>query len=59
MYWISKRKGEKKYGIEVYEKFMDLFCKLPLCGVIDQIYFAVHGGISPEITSISNWLFYW
>jgi diadenosine tetraphosphatase ApaH/serine/threonine PP2A family protein phosphatase len=47
MYCISKRKGEKKYGIEVYEKFMDLFCKLPLCGVIDQIYFAVHGGISP------------
>ena len=41
------KKGEKKYGIEMYEKFMDLFCKLPLCAVIDQTYFAVHGGISP------------
>jgi len=26
---------------------MDLFCKLSLCAVIDQTYFAVHGGISP------------
>lgn len=33
----------------MYERFMELFNKLPLCAVIDQTYFAVHGGISPEI----------
>jgi len=34
-----------------------MFCKLPLCAVVDQSYFAVHGGISPEIGSISKKLF--
>ena len=43
----------------MYEKFMDLFCKLPLCAVIDQTYFAVHGGISPEISSISKDFLIW
>ena len=45
--------GVKKYDADVYERFLELFCKLPLCALIDGKYFCVHGGISPELKKIS------
>ena len=46
--------GEKKYNKEVYELFIDFFKNLPLCAIIDNKYFAVHGGISPSIKTLCN-----
>jgi serine/threonine-protein phosphatase 2B catalytic subunit len=37
-----------KYNQTIYDEIMVLFDCLPICAVIDQKYFAVHGGISPN-----------
>ncbi len=41
-----------KYDEETYELFAELFDSLPLAGVVANKYFAVHGGISPDLSSI-------
>lgn len=46
--------GEKKYNNRVYESFMELFTKLPLCALIDNKYLALHGGITPKLSTISS-----
>lgn len=43
-----------KYDQEIYERFMGLFDNLPLAAVLNDSYFAVHGGISPDLKSISD-----
>ena len=43
-----------KYDEETYELFMELFDNLPLAAVVANKYFAVHGGISPDINSIAH-----
>lgn len=48
--WI----GLVKYNQQVYDDFMFLFDFLPLCALIDESYFAVHGGISPNCKNISE-----
>lgn len=45
--YILYKVGVKKYDIDVYDRFLELFCKLPLCALVDNKYFCVHGGISP------------
>jgi hypothetical protein len=46
--------GEKKYNSDIYERFLDLFKCLPLCALIDNKYFAVHGGLSPFVKTLST-----
>ena len=42
----------QRYDEETYELFMDLFDSMPLSAVVDGKYFAMHGGISPELTKL-------
>ena len=51
MYMILKI-GLKKYDNAMYESFMLLFDYLPICALIDKMYFAVHAGISPEMNNL-------
>lgn len=46
--YIGGNEGLNKYDQEVYEHFMDVCDSLPLASVINNKFFAVHGGISPE-----------
>lgn len=45
---------EHKYDREVYEHFVDSFNSMPLCAIINDKFFALHGGISPDLRSISD-----
>lgn len=43
-----------KYDDEIYEKIMISFDALPLGAIINDKFFAVHGGISPYLTKLSD-----
>lgn len=42
-----------KYDQEIYDIFMDSFDQMPVGAVINGKFLAVHGGISPELKSVS------
>ena len=42
------------YDEETYDNFMDFFDELPIAATVNGKYFAVHGGISRELTSIAS-----
>jgi diadenosine tetraphosphatase ApaH/serine/threonine PP2A family protein phosphatase len=52
--YLAPHAGEKKYNSEIYERFIDLFKTLPLCALIDNKYFAVHGGLSPAVKTLGK-----
>lgn len=43
-----------KYGLKVYEACMESFDSLPLCAVVHNQYFCVHGGLSPDLNCPSD-----
>jgi len=43
---------EYKYDLTVYHAFMDSFDMLPLSATINGKFLALHGGLSPELTSL-------
>ena len=45
----------RKYGnAEVWKAFTDLFDYLPITALIENRYFAVHGGLSPSIDTLDQ-----
>jgi serine/threonine-protein phosphatase 2B catalytic subunit len=43
-----------KYDQEIYDLFTDSFDALPLVGIINGRFMALHGGISPELETLDN-----
>jgi serine/threonine-protein phosphatase 2B catalytic subunit len=43
-----------RYDIEMYNLFMECFDSMPISAIVDGKYFAMHGGISPELSKIEQ-----
>ena len=44
----------EKYDLEIYENIMEMFDSLPLVCIVNDLYFCVHGGISPELRELAD-----
>lgn len=43
-----------KYDLEIYDAVMDSFDGLPLACIVNNKFIAIHGGISPELTTLED-----
>ena len=43
-----------KYNIEIYNLFMESFEAMPIAATVNNNYFCVHGGISPDMLKIDD-----
>jgi serine/threonine-protein phosphatase 2B catalytic subunit len=43
-----------RFDEEIYNLFMDLFDNMPISAIVDGKYFAIHGGISPELSKLEQ-----
>lgn len=45
---------KRRYSLQLFKVFTDLFSCLPVAAVVGESIFCVHGGISPELVTISK-----
>lgn len=45
---------KRRFGIKLWKTFTDCFNCLPAAAVIDEKIFCMHGGLSPELTSLDQ-----
>ena len=46
--------GKRRYNIKLWKIFIDCFNCLPVAALIDDRILCMHGGLSPELTSIEQ-----
>jgi len=45
---------KRRYNLKLWKTFTDVFNMMPVCAVIDCRILCMHGGLSPELTSLSQ-----
>ena len=53
MYTIFNQ-GKNRYSIKIWKKFMDCFNCLPVSALIEDRVICMHGGLSPDMSSIDQ-----
>ena len=47
-----KEECERKYGLDMYNLFIESFYCLPLACIVNKKFLALHGGFSPDLKTV-------
>jgi len=53
-YFTFKEECNVKYDSEIYDRICDTFDSLPLAAIMNEQFFCVHGGISPDLIFLDD-----
>lgn len=51
---LNKTIGKRRYNLKLWKSFTEMFNWMPVAALIDDKIFCVHGGLSPDLTSLDQ-----